>query len=150
MHADVVGSTLLVQRDESEAHSRIQAVFRKFSKTIENYGGITRELRGDALLAEFARASDAVCAALAFQHENESPDVSGDISRDEMHARMRIGIALGEIIVADNTLTGAGEVLAQRLEQLAAPGGVCIQGAAYETVPQRLPVLCSRAWVSRL
>jgi len=30
-------------------------------------------------------------------------------------------------------------VLAQRLEQLAEPGGVCIQGAAYETVPQRLP-----------
>jgi adenylate cyclase len=30
-------------------------------------------------------------------------------------------------------------VLAQRLEQLAEPGGVYIQGAAYETVPRRLP-----------
>jgi len=30
-------------------------------------------------------------------------------------------------------------VLAQRLEQLAENGGVCIQGAAYETVPKRLP-----------
>jgi TolB-like protein/Flp pilus assembly protein TadD/rhodanese-related sulfurtransferase len=29
--------------------------------------------------------------------------------------------------------------LAQRLEQLAEPGGVCIQDAAYQTVPKRLP-----------
>ncbi len=30
-------------------------------------------------------------------------------------------------------------MLAQRLEQLADPGGVCVQGAAYETIPKRLP-----------
>jgi adenylate cyclase len=52
---------------------------------------------------------------------------------------MRIGISLGEVVIADNTITGAGVVLAQRLEQLSEPGGVCIQGAAYETVPQRFP-----------
>ena len=46
---------------------------------------------------------------------------------------------MGEVVIADNTVTGAGVVLAQRLEQLAQPGGVCIQGAAYETVPQRFP-----------
>ena len=43
------------------------------------------------------------------------------------------------MIVADNTLTGEGVVLAQRLEQLAAPHGVCIQGAVQETMPKRLP-----------
>ncbi|MFC1681987.1 hypothetical protein ACFL1S_09530 [Pseudomonadota bacterium] len=46
---------------------------------------------------------------------------------------------MGEVVVADNTVTGEGIVLAQRLEQLAAPGGTCIQGAAYETIPRRLP-----------
>ena len=34
------------------------------------YGGLTREIRGDALVAEFDRASDAVSAALAFQIDN--------------------------------------------------------------------------------
>ena len=43
------------------------------------------------------------------------------------------------MVIADNTVTGAGVVLAQRLEQLAEPGGLCIQGAAYETVPHRMP-----------
>ena len=138
VHADVVGSTLLVQQNETEAHARIQDVFKRFSTTIEAYGGETRELRGDALLAEFSRASDAVCAALAFQVENshEVEPLAGG-----MHPQLRVGIALGEVIIADNTVTGAGVVLAQRLEQLADSGGVCIQGAAYETVPQRLPVL---------
>ena len=67
LHADVVGSTLLVQKNETTAHERIQAAFNHFSETIKSYSGITRELRGDALVAEFERASDAVAAALAFQ-----------------------------------------------------------------------------------
>ena len=46
---------------------------------------------------------------------------------------------MGEVIIADNTVTGAGVVLAQRVEQLAEPGGVVIQGAAYETIPDRFP-----------
>ncbi len=46
---------------------------------------------------------------------------------------------MGEVVIADNTLTGAGVVLAQRLEQLAEADGVCIQGAAYETIPSQLP-----------
>ncbi len=64
LHADVVGSTLFVQQNETLAHERIQAAFHHFSETIKTYGGITRELRGDALVAEFERASDAVPAEI--------------------------------------------------------------------------------------
>ena len=53
LHADVVGSTSLVQKNETLAHERIQAVFHQFSESINSYGGVTRELRGDALVAEF-------------------------------------------------------------------------------------------------
>jgi hypothetical protein len=70
LHADVVGSTVLVQRDERRAHERITSAFQRFSQTIQEYGGQVHEIRGDALLAEFARASDAVCATLAFQQGN--------------------------------------------------------------------------------
>ena len=68
LHADVVGSTRLVQQNETLAHARIQDAFRRFSSTIEAYNGVTHELRGDALVTEFARVSDA--AGLAFQIEN--------------------------------------------------------------------------------
>jgi adenylate cyclase len=136
LHADVVSSTTLVQRDETLAHDRIQDSFRRFSETIKRYGGLTHELRGDALVAEFDRASDAVCAALAFQSGNAQFNAG---LNDDLCPELRIGISMGEVVIADHTVTGAGVVLAQRLEQLAKPGGVCIQGAAYETVPQRLP-----------
>ena len=72
LHADIMGSTNLVQQDEHLAHERIQDCFRRFSKTIDKYQGRLRELRGDALLAEFERASDAVCAALVFQAKQAS------------------------------------------------------------------------------
>ena len=113
----------------------MQAAFRAFAGTIAEHGGTAQEIRGDALVAEFTRASDAVTAAIAFQQYNSSIN---DTIGDEVKPWLRIGIAMGEVIVADNTITGAGIVLAQRLEQLAPPGGICIQGAARETVPDRL------------
>ncbi len=136
LHADVAGSTGLVRQDEHVAHERIQETFRRFSDTIKKYHGHVRELRGDALLAEFERVSEAVSATLAFQAGHAEYNAQFD---DNIQPTLRVGIAMGEVIIADNTITGEGVVLAQRLEQLAEPGGVVIQGAAYETIPGRFP-----------
>lgn len=136
LHADVIGSTTLVQRNETIAHDRIQDAFRRLSKKITDYGGITHELRGDALLAEFKRASDAVSAALSFQAENIELNLTLD---DDIRPELRIGISLGEVVIADDTLTGPDVVLAQRIEQLAHPNGICISAAIQQAVPNRLP-----------
>jgi TolB-like protein/class 3 adenylate cyclase len=137
LHADVVGSTMRVQQNESLAHARIQDAFRRLSSTIEGHNGVARELRGDALVAEFARASDAVAAGLTFQIENSESNARLE---DELQPRLRIGISLGEVVIADDTITGTGVVLAQRVEQLAESGGVCITGAIHEAVPRHLPI----------
>lgn len=137
LHADVIGSTVLVQRDETLAHERIRDAFRRFSETIRAYGRTPQELRGDALLATFARASGAVCASLSFQSENAQHNKTFE---DDVRPQVRVGIAIGEVVIADGTLTGADVVMAQRIEQLAESGGACIQGTAYETIPRRLPI----------
>lgn len=136
MHADVVSSTRLVHLDETLAHERIRDTFQRFSDTIRLYNGVAHEIRGDALVAEFHMASDAVTASLAFQAANAAHVAE---LTDDVRPVVRVGISIGEVVVADNTVTGEGVVLAQRLEQLAEPGGVVIHGAAYETVPKRLP-----------
>ena len=136
LHADVIGSTALVQLNETVAHARIQDAFQRFSQTITQHHGTTQEIRGDALVAEFSRASDAVTAAMDFQSTNTAHNEG--IS-DEIRPELRVGIAMGEVVVADNTVTGEGIVLAQRLEQLAEPGGVVVQGSVSETVPTRMP-----------
>ena len=45
---------------------------------------------------------------------------------DDIIPEIRVGIALGEVIITNDTITGAGVVLAQRLEQVAPPGAICI------------------------
>ena len=136
LHADVVGSTPLVQLDETLAHQRFRDLFQRFAESIAQHGGTTHEIRGDALVAEFARASDAVSAAIEFQAANRAHNSALD---DDLKPQLRIGIAMGEVVIADNTVTGEGIVLAQRLEQLAEANGVCIQAAARDTLPKRLP-----------
>ena len=136
LHADVAGSTELVQQNEHLTHQRIQDTFQRFNNTIHRYHGDVLEARGDALLAEFERASDAVTAALTFQ-AGQSEYL--DQLNDDIRPLVRIGVAMGEVIVADNTVTGEGVVLAQRVEQLAEPGGMCITGAVHETLPKHMP-----------
>ena len=136
LHADIAGSTSLVHQDETLAHERIQDTFNRFTEIIAQYHGHTRELRGDALLAEFDRVSSAVSAALAFQYDQSTWN---DSLNDSLQPKVRVGIAMGEVIVGDDTITGAGVVLAQRIEQLARPGGICISGAIHEALPQRMP-----------
>ena len=136
LHADVVGSTELVRRNETIAHDRIQNCFTRLSDIVQAYGGVVHELRGDALLTEFSRTSDAVSAGLAFQAANIEHSAALD---DDIQPEVRIGITLGEVVIADGTLTGPDVVLAQRLEQLAPPGGVCISQAAHQSTPERLP-----------
>ncbi len=94
-------------------------------------------MRGDALVAEFARASDAVLAALSFQKANAEHNRA---LSDDIQPELRIGISLGEVVVADGTLTGPDVVLAQRLEQMASPGRVCLSAAVQQAVPARLPI----------
>lgn len=136
LHADIAGSTRLVDKDEQLSHQRIQNTFQRFAGIISRYNGQVQEIRGDALLADFKRASEAVSASLAFQAEQKA---TIEALEDDIKPYVRVGIAMGEIVIADNTMTGAGVVLAQRLEQLAAPGEICIQRAAYETIPKRYP-----------
>ncbi len=136
LHADIAGSTALVQRDEAVAHERITDAFNRLSYAIRTYGGTVHETRGDALVAEFARPSDAVCAAIAFQKSNEE---HLELLSDEIRPTVRIGISLGEVVFADATVTGLGVVLAQRVEQLAEPSGVTLTAAVHEAAPRRLP-----------
>lgn len=97
--------------------------------------GAVEEIRGDAVVAQFDRASDAVTAAVSFQQDNAQLT---DIPADNLSVVVRIGIALGEVVIADRTVTGAGVVLAQRLEQLAKPGGLVVSSAVREALPARL------------
>ena len=137
LHADIADSTELIQQDKRLAYQRIQDSFERFSSSIEKYHGRVLEIGGDILLAEFKHAADAVSASLAFQDSQVSYN---ERLKDDPRPTIRVGIAMGEIIIADNTITGWGVVQAQRIEQLAPPGGVYVTSAINQALPESLPI----------
>ena len=46
LHADIVGSTALVQKNEQIAHERIHAVLNRLSQSVSEHAGIAHEVRG--------------------------------------------------------------------------------------------------------
>jgi adenylate cyclase len=137
LHADIADSNELVQQDKRLAYQRIQDSFGRFSNAIEKYFGHVLEIRGDLLLAEFGHAADAVSASLAFQLDQAAYN---ERLRDDPRPTIRVGIAMGEIIMADNTITGWGVVQAERVEKLADPGGVYITSAIKQALAESLPI----------
>jgi class 3 adenylate cyclase/mono/diheme cytochrome c family protein len=136
LHADICDSTGLLQQHEILAHARIKDSFRRLGVVVSSYHGKLCEQRGDAIVAQFGRASDAVVAAMAFQEQQATYIAKFD---NGISPRLRIGIALGEVIVDSDVMTGVGVVLAQRAEQLAPPDGICITAAIHEALPKRMP-----------
>src|SRR4029077_10799060 len=57
---------------------------------------------------------------------------------DDRRISFRIGINIGDIIVEGEDIFGAGVNVAARLQEIAAPGGICISSRVHEDVRDRL------------
>jgi adenylate cyclase len=62
--------------------------------------------------------------------------------------QFRIGINIGDVIHDEARLYGDGVNVAARLEAVAEPGGICISGAAYDQVRNKLTTGAHR-WAER-
>jgi TolB-like protein/class 3 adenylate cyclase len=137
LYADVASYSRLTGEDEVGTHRTLSAYLDVMTATVRSYGGNVVHFAGDAVLAEFSTVSDALACAVAAQQE------IGENNRDvpeERKLRFRIGVNLGEVIVDRNDIYGEGVNIAARLEALAEPGGVCVSGAVYDAIGNRLPL----------
>ena len=134
--ADLVGYSRLVQQDEEGI---IAALKTRRIETVEpifqQHGGRIVKLMGDGLLAEFSSAVDAVRAAIEMQLRLHSQNAE---RTPDTRLDFRIGINLGDVVVDGDDIHGDGVNIAARLEQIAAPGAVCISRNVYEQVQDRL------------
>lgn len=135
--ADVAGYSKLMAVDEENTFHRLEAARAVFDETVARHGGRIFNTAGDAVLAEFASAVEAVRCALEIQESLRTKNLG---IPEENQLRFRLGINLGDVIERQGDLLGDGVNIAARLEGLAEPGGICVSRAIYEQVENKLSI----------
>lgn len=135
--ADIAGYSRLVAEDEEETLRRLASYRQVTDDFIARYGGRIFNTAGDAVLAEFPSAVEAVRCAIDIQESLRTRNLAYPPSRQ---MSFRIGITIGDVVERDGDLLGDGVNIAARLEGLAEVGGICISRAVHEQVANKLSV----------
>jgi class 3 adenylate cyclase len=136
--ADVEGSTRLWETQPGEMTAAISRLNQAVSAIIATHGGVrpVEQGEGDSFVAAFARASDAVAAALEMQRAPLAP------------IRLRIGLHTGEVQLRDEgNYAGSTINRTARLRDLGHGGQTLLSGATEQLVVDRLP---DGAWLTDL
>jgi class 3 adenylate cyclase len=135
--ADIAGYSKLVAEDEEETLRRLASYRAVFEDFVTRFSGRIFNTAGDAVLAEFPSAVEAVRCAIDVQESVRTRNLAYPASRP---MSFRIGITIGDVVERDGDLLGDGVNIAARLEGLAQPGGLCVSRTVYEQVANKLSV----------
>lgn len=136
LSADAVGYSRLMAADETATVETLKQYRRIIGQIVERHAGRVVNAPGDALLAEFPSAVEAVQAAVEVQKSLEGRNVE---LGPERAMQFRIGVNLGDVIEeTDGTIYGDGVNIAARMEALAEGGGVCISSTVFDAVEGKL------------
>jgi predicted ATPase/class 3 adenylate cyclase/DNA-binding CsgD family transcriptional regulator len=136
--ADVEGSTRLWETQPEEMTAAVARLNQAVSEIIATHDGVrpVEQGEGDSFVAAFARASDAVAAAVALQRAPLAP------------IRLRIGVHTGEVQLRDEgNYAGPTINRTARLRDLGHGGQTLLSGVTEPLVVDRLP---EGAWLTDL
>ena len=135
--ADIVGYSRLAAADEERILARLRTLRSDLiDPTISVHHGRVVKRTGDGNIIEFRSVVDAVRCAIELQ--NAMVERNAGLPADR-RIEFRVGIHLGDVVEeADGDLMGDGVNIAARLEAYCEPGGLCLSGAAYEQVRDRV------------
>src|SRR6202043_2194887 len=104
--ADVAGYSRLMGADEEGTHDRLKAHRRELvDPTISEHSGRIVKTTGDGMLVEFPSVVDAVRCAAELQRAMIDREAG---MPEDGRIRYRIGINLGDVIIDDTDIFGAG------------------------------------------
>jgi adenylate cyclase len=136
---DAVGYSRLVGTDEEGTLKHLRALRKDLiDPTIAAHRGRIVKTTGDGFLVEYTSVVDAVRSAVEMQRA--IAESNAGLAPDK-RIEFRVGINLGDVVVEDDgDLMGDGVNVAARLEGIAAPGGICLSGAAYDQVRGKIDI----------
>jgi class 3 adenylate cyclase len=135
LSADVAEYSRLMAEDEEGTLRTFRAHKEVFDQLVSLHRGRVFNTAGDAILAEFTSAVEAVRCATEIQAALRTRNDQLPPSRQ---VRFRIGVNLGDVMVQGSDLLGDGVNVAARLQGAAEPGGVCVSGSVYDQIRNKL------------
>lgn len=135
--ADIAGYSRLIGIDELGTLRDLTAYREIMDGLVSHHGGRIANTAGDSVLAEFPSVVNAVECAVAVQMKLR--ELILDVAPDKA-LRFRIGIHLGDVIIRGEDLLGDGVNVAARLEGIAEPGGICVSGAVYDQIDDKVQI----------
>lgn len=124
MFSDIVGYTAIMGRDERTAIRALDEHRAMLRGLLPRFNGRMLGEIGDGTLSSFHSAVDAV---------NCAREVQATL-KDDAELQLRIGIHVGDVLFANNTVLGDGVNVASRIHALAPPGGICISERVYDEI----------------
>jgi class 3 adenylate cyclase len=135
--ADVVGYSQMMAVDEEATVATLRTFRTVADDLVGKHNGRIFSTAGDAFLAEFGSAVEAVRCAISIQ---EDLAVRNSELPDEKQMWFRIGVNVGDVMIEKEDLFGDGVNVAARLEGLAETGGICISGSTFDQVKNKLSI----------
>jgi class 3 adenylate cyclase len=132
--SDIEGSTALVKRFGDGYGDLLTTHRRLVRDTFAGYGGIEIDTQGDAFFFAFARARDAVAAAVDVQRAHADYDWPEDAD-----VRIRMGLHTGEPAVGEEGYHGLDVVRAARLGGIGGGGHVVLSETTRALLGSSLP-----------
>lgn len=124
MATDMVGFTVLMGADPENALELVGRAHRILKDIVGRHAGEWLEDAGDRSFSAFPSAINAVECALEIQ----------SALADEPELKLRIGVDIGDIVIADRHVYGDAVNVVSFIERLADPEGLVITEAVYEAV----------------
>jgi len=135
LSADVAGYSRLMAEDEEQTLRTFRGHSEVFEKLVALHRGRVFNTAGDAILAEFSSAVEAVRSATEIQAALRTRN---DQLPESRQVKFRIGVNLGDVMVQGQDLLGDGVNVAARLQTAAEPGGICISGSVFDQIRNKL------------
>jgi TolB-like protein len=129
--ADVAGYSRLMAEDEEATLRTLSAYCDTIANLVSEHSGRVFGSAGDSVIAEFASPVQAVRTAVAIQRALSRRNADLPQGR---RMEFRIGINLGDVMAEGDDLLGDGVNVAARLQEAAAPNGICISGAVRDQI----------------
>lgn len=123
LYADVAEYSRMTHDDEDGTHRQLSDYLDQFVSAIEDHRGRVMHFAGDAILAMFTAAVDAVESARQVQYILSERNL---MVRADRQLWFRIGINLGDVFEDRGDVYGDGVNVAARLEALASAGDIVV------------------------